>query len=97
MDEEYHPSKEVWKFILCLANRWTFDGIQSLAIKKLGELPLGLVEKVDLCRQFDIEDSWVSKALTGICARNKPLSLVEAHHIGLGNSLFIANEWEKRI
>jgi hypothetical protein len=95
MDEEYAPSKEAWKSILRLADMWKFDGVRKLAIKKLGELPLDPVEKMELCRQFGIEGSWVFQAYTALCTRKEPLSIVEVYRIGLEKSVFIAQAREK--
>jgi hypothetical protein len=95
MDEEYAPSKEAWKSILRLADMWKFDGVRKLAIKRLGKLALGPVEKIELCGRFDIEDSWASKAVTALCVRKEPLSIDEAHRVGLGKSVFIAQAREQ--
>jgi hypothetical protein len=97
MDEEYEPSKEEWKSILLLADMWKFDGIRKRAIKQLGDLPLEPVEKVELCRRFDIQDSWASKAFAALVVRKEPLSIDEEYRVGWENSLAIAHAREQRI
>jgi hypothetical protein len=95
--QEWQPSKESWMSILLLADMWKFDGVRSQAIEMLGDLPLAPVEKLELCKRFDINMSWAEDAFTVLCERVEPLSDEEASRVGLETSNRIARGREERI
>jgi hypothetical protein len=97
MGEEFTPSKNEWLSILLLASMWGFDIIRNLAIKKLGGLHLEPVEKMELCRRFEIDSSWAAGAYNALCARQQPLSQDEVVRVGLENSVLISQAREERV
>jgi hypothetical protein len=94
---EYSASVAEWVSILTLADMWGFDGIRSLCIGKLGDMALDPVEKMELCRKFEIHRTWASGAYETLCARSTPLSFSDATRIGMEDVVLIAQAREKRL
>jgi len=75
---------------------WNFETVCTLAIRKLGEFPLEPVEKLELCRCFNIDRNWAREAHQALCSRNTPLSLDEMVKVGLEYAVPIIHAREQR-
>ena len=76
------------------ADTWGFDAIRSLCIRKLGDMALDPVEKMELCHRFEIG---ALGAYETLCTRSTLLSLSDVTRIGMENLVLITNAHKKQL
>ncbi|KAG8889552.1 hypothetical protein FRB98_003821 [Tulasnella sp. 332] len=94
---EYVAPVEKWCSILGLATRWEFDGIRSLAIRKLNEFPDGDIPPVDrlvIAHRFQLED-WLLKPYVSLVCRPAPLTVDEGKKLGLEDVILLCRAREE--
>ena len=85
--EEHNLSYEQWRSVLHLSTRWDFASLRKLALTSIK--PPTAYDRLLLARQYAV-DHWVVPALTVLCERTAPLSLVEARGLGMEDVVLVA-------
>ncbi|TBU56272.1 hypothetical protein BD310DRAFT_882888 [Dichomitus squalens] len=88
-------TRDEWTSILCLATRWDFNDIRTLAIREIQSLDMSPVDKIILAQEFDIGGRWLLGAYTALCERAEPLSVCEGARLGLETAMRVAQLRER--
>jgi len=81
---------EDWLSTLHLAHRWGMHQVLAAAQYALSSVDMLSVERVTLCRRYDIPYSWAQKELIKMCIRHDALSLDDWRYLGTDVAVRIA-------
>ncbi|KAL4076913.1 hypothetical protein V8B97DRAFT_1938176 [Scleroderma yunnanense] len=85
---------EEWVAVLKLSTMWEFDGLRKAAIDTLSVSKITAITKLVAAKQYNI-DEWLLPALLALAQRPEPISVEEAHRIGLETTVKLASVREK--
>jgi hypothetical protein len=85
--EQRDLSYEEWKSVLHLSTRWDFSSIRRLALDNIQ--PPTPHDRLLLARTYSV-NNWLVPALSELCERRAPLSLVEARQMDIEDVVLIA-------
>jgi hypothetical protein len=84
--EEHGLSYEQWKSVLHLSTRWGFASLRKLALRSIE--PPTPFDRLLLARAYSV-DHWILPALSALCERTVPLSLIEARQMSIEDVVLI--------
>jgi hypothetical protein len=89
-------SLQDWVTIISLAERFDFEGIKTLALNSIEQLPnLTGIEKINLSRQYDIRPDWIFVSLVQLVQREDPITKEEITLLGADYAALLAGAREK--
>jgi hypothetical protein len=69
-----------WKAVLNFTTKWQFDDVRQTAISQLDQAKIEPVEKILLALRCHVGE-WLVPAISRICQREAPISLVDAQRL----------------
>jgi len=85
--DQHNLSYEQWRSVLHLSSRWGFASLRKLALRSVK--PPTACDRLLLARTYGV-DNWVLPALSALCERTVPISLVEARQMSIEDVVLVA-------
>jgi hypothetical protein len=85
-----------WTSVLKLSTMWEFDRIRKIAIDQMSDLPMGVVEKIVIARDYHVT-KWFLPSLVEYARLERPVSAEDVDHLGLEYLLKIVQTQQSTI
>lgn len=92
----YEASVDDWNSILNLADKWDFNEVKELAVRELQKKKeLDIVTKMALYQKYKVDKRHLVPLYASLCKRDIPLSLGEAHILGMEATILVNTARER--
>lgn len=91
----YDASTDVWTQILHTACKWAFPEVKALAIRELERKTLGLVDRIVLYQNNNIDPSVLAPLYAKLCVRDEPLTTEESLRLTVETAVHIFHARER--